>query len=116
MSKIDLKLVCEEFTPSMGEVFFYKPSKTLNYIVWADKKYVDYLVRVYGEIPMRINPVKLNLMKEDKIVFGDIIFDEVSTGILEDMLNNGGNCQVIVREGKYYLGGMSFESKTPLFV
>lgn len=115
MTKIDLTLVCEEFFPPTNREFFYKPSKTWNNVVWADKKYVDYLVRVYGEIPMRINPVKLNLMKEDKVVFGDIIFDEVSTGILEDILTNGGNCQVRVKGNKYYLGGMCFQSMTPPF-
>ena len=113
MKKINLELVLQEFTPNGGQEFFYKPSKGLNYLVWADEKYIDYLIGVYGEIPSRINPVQLNLVKDGEVVFQNIFFDNISTGVLEDILNDGGRCQVKVKGNKWYLGKNVFYGTTP---
>jgi hypothetical protein len=110
MGIIKVKLILEPFSPSFNrEGFYYKPSKDWNYLVWCDKKYFDYLVRVYGEVPLRLNPVKLHLVGNgNRELISDFKVDLPET-VLGSILEMGGECKVkIKRKGNthfVYMGG-----------
>lgn len=93
-----VKLIWESFSPEIGEEFYYKPSEEWNYLVWCDYKYMDYLFRVYGEIPPRINPVKLHLVNQNnEIVFGDFT-TELSPEKLQEILDSDGDCTLKIKK------------------
>jgi hypothetical protein len=98
-----VKMVYEPFSPTSEEEFYYKPSKEWGYMVWCEKKYVDYLMRVYGEIPARLNPVKLKLVNQD----GNVIVSDLKVNLPESVLgkiiDKGGDCKVkFKRKGDYH--------------
>ncbi len=100
------KLVYRSFSPSLDvDGFYYKPSKEWNYLVWCDEKYRDYFIRVYGNIPDRINPVKLSLVDQESSVIYDDFRAEIPEMVLNDILENGGNCTVKIKKDSVYLGG-----------
>ena len=97
------KIVTEPFVPTPDEEFYYKPSEKWNYLVWCDKKYVGYFIRVYGEIPPRINPVKLNLIDEnDQVILSDFKIG-LSEDTLEGILNKDGKCSVQMKKDGVYI-------------
>lgn len=106
------KLVIEPFVPSHEEEFYYKPSEKWNYLVWCDKKYLGYFIRVYNEIPPRINPVHLNLIDEiGNTILRDIRV-ELSEDILGDILDRGGDCQIKMKKSGIYLLGKKCDVRT----
>ena len=107
-----VKLVYEPFSPTSEEEFYYKPSKEWGYMVWCEKKYVDYLMRVYGEIPARLNPVKLKLVNQD----GNVIVSDLKVNLPEDVLgkiiDKGGDC--IVSEANYTVIRTKFDGDSTI--
>lgn len=103
------KLILESFSPSLERAeFYYKPGKEWNNIVFSDFKYTDYFIRVYGNIPERVNPVKLSLMGDGEILFEDFKVDlpgEYLSGIIE----KGGECSFKVEDDGIYLKGKKLE-------
>lgn len=97
------KLVIEPFVPTESEEFYYKPGSKWNYLVWCNKAYVNYFLRVYGKIPLRINPVRLNIVdKTGNIVASDIRVD-LSEDTIGNILDRGGECKVKIKENSVYL-------------
>ena len=94
-----VKIVTEPFVPTPDEEFYYKPSEKWNYLVWCDKKYVGYFIRVYGEIPPRINPVKLHLMDDyEQVIVSDFKIS-LSEDTLEGILNKWSFIKYLFHKG-----------------
>jgi hypothetical protein len=59
---------------------------------------MDYLFRVYGEIPPRINPVKLHLVNQNnEILFRDFT-TELSPEKLQKILDSDGDCTLKIKK------------------
>ena len=100
------KIVFESFTPNSDrEGFYYKPSKQWNYLVWCDSQYKEYLMRVYGTIPQRINPIQLHLLNNN----GEVVMNDFKVnlpdGILMKILENGGECEIKQKGSSFYMKG-----------
>lgn len=94
------KLVYNSFVPSKGSYnFFYKPSKENNIIVYCSDSYGKKIESIYGEFPLRLNPIVLRLEVDGQTIVNDLLLDRYNTNILEDILNNNGDCEI---EMKYY--------------
>ena len=103
------KLILESFSPSLERVeFYYKPSKDWNYVVFSDFKYTDYFIRVYGNIPERVNPVKLSLIGDGGILFEDFKVD-LPGDYLSGIIEKGGECSFKVEDDGIYLKGQKLE-------
>lgn len=98
-----VQIITEPFVPTSNEEFYYKPSEKWNYLVWCDKKYVSYFTRVYGEIPLRINPVKLNMIDESGSQVISDFYVELSADSLGDILDKGGKTKVKIKRDGIYL-------------
>ena len=104
--KMEVKIVYESFTPSVerGE-FYYRPSKKWNQLTFSDMKYTDYFLRVYGEIPQRINPVRLSLLDKDGGMFFEDFMVDLPENDLMGILDKGGDCRVELKGDRIYLKG-----------
>jgi hypothetical protein len=103
---MEVKIVYESFTPTKerGE-FYYKPSKEWNQLSFSDMKYTDYFLRVYGEVPQRINPVRLSLVDKDGGMFFEDFIVDLPEGVLMGILDKGGDCRVELKGDHIYLKG-----------
>lgn len=87
------KLLLNTFTPTKGEYnFFYKPSFNNNIIMFCPQGYGEYLETIYGEFPKRLNPIVLRVDVDNETIVTDLLLDKNNTIIMEEILNDGGDC------------------------
>lgn len=91
--KKKVKLVYNSFKPMNGSYnFFYKPSVNNNIIVYCSAQYGNYLEKIYGSFPSRLNPVVLRIEDENGTMVNDLLIDRFNTNLLEKILDAGGEC------------------------
>jgi hypothetical protein len=99
-----VKLEYNSFKPSKGVFnFFYKPSYNNNIIQFCSKSYGEYLEKIYGDVPSRLNPIILRVVDENQTISTDLLIDRFNTNKLEEILNNGGDCYIQMEYNKNVL-------------
>lgn len=89
------KLLLNTFTPTKGTYnFFYKPSFNKNIIMFCPQGYGEYLEKIYGEFPKRLNPIVLRVEVDNETIVTDLLLDRNNTTIMEEILNDGGDCYI----------------------
>lgn len=87
------KLVYNTFSPMKGNYnFFYKPSFNNNIIIFCPQTYGEYLEKLYGEFPKRLNPIVLRVEIDNETIVTDLLLDRNNTVLMEEILNDGGDC------------------------
>jgi len=99
--KQKVKLLYNTFSPTKGNYnFFYKPSFNNNIIIFCPQEYGEYLEKLYGEFPKRLNPIVLRVEKDGETIVTDLLLDRYNTIVMEEILNDGGDCFIEMKYEK----------------